>query len=225
MSDAGKPQKSRVISRRTFLRGAALAAGGVVVAACAQQAPSGEAPTAQVVKEVVTVTPGPTGPRKVHYALSGDLEVVEKVLVPLVQERASDIELTVDVTPWGSGGWDTYADNVITRIAGGEGLDIIHIAIEGVPLLTEKKILRPLDPFLEKDGPFKADIDEDIHPILMEALSWKGQQMELPTDWNNMVIHYNYKIFEEEGVAGPRLDVGRLSRCLPDAGRCQGHRR
>jgi multiple sugar transport system substrate-binding protein len=125
----------------------------------------------------------------------------------MVEKNLGDkVELTVDVTPWGAGGWDTYGDNLITRIAGGEGLDILHIAIEGVPLLTHKGVLQPLDPWLEGDTEFTEDMEEDIHPVLLEALQWNGQQMELPTDWNNMVIHYNYKIFEEKGVSEPTED-------------------
>lgn len=201
MSRTDRLQQPGGVSRRHFLRGAALAGGGFLLAACAPKSSSGTTP--QAVKEVVTATPGPKGASKVHYATSGDLELNQRVLIPLARERLPDIELTVDVTPWGSGGWDTYADNVITRIAGGEGLDLIHIAIEGTALLTEKRILQPLDPFLDKDAAFKADIDKDIHPTLMKALNWKGQQMELPTDWNNMVMHYNYKIFAEEGVPEP----------------------
>ncbi len=197
MSGAGGQQQPQRVTRRQFLRGAALASGALALAACAPRV-SGP--------QTVTPTPGPKGRRSVHYTLPGDLEVVEKALIPLVKERVPDVDLAVDITPWGSGGWDTYADNLITRIAGGEGLDILHIAIEGVPLLAEKKIFRPLDPFLEKDGPFKADVEKDIHPVLLKALAWKGQQIELPTDWNNMVIHYNYKIFAEQGVAEPSKD-------------------
>ncbi len=215
MSGTDELQAPHKVSRRQFLRGAALAGTGLVLAACAPQAaPTSPAatganaePTAtpQVIKEVVTATPGPKGRTKVHYTASGDLEPMQKVLVPLVQQKLPDIDLTVDLTPFGSG-WDTFADNVITRIAGGEGIDLIHIAIEGVALLTEKKILRPLDPFLEKDSAYKADIDKDIHPTLMKALNWKGQQMELPSDWNNMVMWYNYKIFASQGVPEPGKD-------------------
>ena len=214
MSENGKK-----LSRRQFMSGLAVAGGSAILAAC-QAEP--QVITEQVlVKEtvvvelegetvieerVVTATPPPAEAVTVHYTTTGDIELVEDVLQPLVAEKTEGIILTADVTPWGSGGWDTYGDNVITRIAGGEGIDLIHIAIEGVPLLTEKKILTPLDPFLEVDVAFKADIDEDIHPTLMRALQWKGKQMELPTDWNNMVIHYNYKIFEDKGVAEPGAD-------------------
>ena len=75
-----------------------------------------------------------------------------------------------------------------------------------MPLLTDKGILTPLDPFLDVDTAFQADIDEDIHPTLMKALQWNGNQMELPTDWNNMIIHYNYKILEDKGVPEPGFE-------------------
>ncbi len=208
-------QNGAGVSRRQFIQGLALASGGAVLAACAPKTVTEEIVVketvmvegeSEVVEKVVTATPPPEEAKQVHYTTTGDIELQETVLMPLVEERTENIELTVDLTPWGSGGWDTYGDNLITRIAGGEGLDLIHIAIEGVPLLTEKNILQPLDPYLDADIEFKQDVEEDIHPVLMGALSWKGKQMELPTDWNNMVIHYNYKIFEELGMAEPEFE-------------------
>jgi multiple sugar transport system substrate-binding protein len=217
---------NKQLTRRDFLRLGALTAAGAALAGCGGGATpevikeqvevtrvvekEGETVVETVVEEVevvVTATPPPSEPVPVHYTMTGNAELTDEVLRPMIQEKLGDsIIFTADVTPWGSGGWDTYGDNLITRIAGGEGLDIIHIAIEGVPLLTAKKILRPLDPFFDADPEFQADVEEDIHPTLMDALKWDGNQMELPTDWNNMVIHYNYKIFEEKGVPEPGFE-------------------
>ena len=40
--------------------------------------------------------------------------------------------------------WSAYSDFIVTQIAGGEQLDVIMIAIEGLRLLTNKNILVPL---------------------------------------------------------------------------------
>ncbi|NLE46161.1 MAG: extracellular solute-binding protein [Chloroflexi bacterium] len=209
--------KGKMVSRRQFMQGLALAGGGAILAACQPSVVTEEVIVRETVvveregetvveERIVTATPPPAEPVSVHYTTDGGVELIDEYLIPLVEERTEGITLTADVNPWGTGGWDTYADNVITRIAGGEGIDIIYIAIEGLALLTEKKIIMPFDPFLEVDVPFREDVEEDIHPTLMRGLNWKGQQMMIPTAWNNMVIHYNHTIFEEKGVSEPTED-------------------
>ena len=115
------------LSRRQFMCGLAMASGGAILAACqaepqviteevlVKETVVVETEGETIVEErVVTATPPPAEPVEVHYTADGAIEVMEGVLMPLVEERTEGIILTVDLNPWGSGGWDTYADNVIT---------------------------------------------------------------------------------------------------------------
>jgi multiple sugar transport system substrate-binding protein len=92
---------------------------------------------------------------------------------------------------------------ILTQIAGGEQLDVIMIAIEGLRLLTNKDVLKPLDEFLSVDTEAKEIIESDVHVTLREMLQVDGKQMEYPFSWNNMVMYYNTAIFEEEGIDPP----------------------
>jgi multiple sugar transport system substrate-binding protein len=125
---------------------------------------------------------------------------------PYIYEEAAElipnIDLTIDVTAFG-GGWDGYANNLVTRLAGGEGVDVVYMAIEGMPLLSEQNTILPMDEFLDGDPEAKADFDNDIHPTLWETLTWKGKIMMIPYGWNNMLNWFNPRIFEELGVDKP----------------------
>ena len=77
------------------------------------------------------------------------------------------------------------------------------IAIEGLGLLTDKKILVSLDDLFAADPAQQKILNEDVHKTLREMLQVNGQQMEYPFSWNNMVTYYNTKIFEEKGVNPP----------------------
>ncbi|MCB0123722.1 MAG: sugar ABC transporter substrate-binding protein, partial [Caldilineaceae bacterium] len=107
---------------------------------------------------------------------------------------------------WGNGGWDGYSDTLLTRIAGGEQIDVIMIAIEGLGLLSAKNVLVPLDEFLAADPEAQDVLENDVHVTLREMLQVDGKQMEYPFSWNNMVTYYNTAIFEEEGIEPPTAD-------------------
>ena len=76
------------------------------------------------------------------------------------KEQLPNVDLTLTMTDISQGGWAGYSDNIVTLIAGGEQLDVIMIAIEGLGLLTGKKILAPLDDFLASDTAAKDSAGE-----------------------------------------------------------------
>ena len=128
---------------------------------------------------------------------------------PAVQRAVDElpnVDLTLTMTDISQGGWAGYSDNIVTLIAGGEQLDVIMIAIEGLGLLTGKKILAPLDDFLASDTAAKELLEKEVHPTLRTMLQVDGKQMEYPFSWNNMVTYYNTKIFEDKGVDPPTPD-------------------
>ncbi len=95
-------------------------------------------------------------------------------------EQFPNIDLEVNANGWGEGGWDGYSDTVLTRIAGGEQIYVIMIAIEGLRLLTAKNILVALDDFLAADQPAKDILEGDVHVTLREMLQVDGKQYEYP---------------------------------------------
>ncbi len=191
------------ISRRQLLQWSALAgiglAGiGMTISACA-------APAAQ--------TSGSSG--EAAAPSSEQTTVIATTSMPVntfdnslarAAEQLPDINLVVNANSWGAGGWDGYSDSLLTRIAGGEQIDVIMIAIEGLGLVTDKNVLVSLNDFFSADAAAAEVLENDVHPTLREMLQVDGQQMEYPFSWNNMVLYYNTAIFEEEGVAPPTND-------------------
>ncbi|MCB0063867.1 MAG: extracellular solute-binding protein, partial [Caldilineaceae bacterium] len=184
------------LSRRDLLRLTAMTTAGVAVAACAPAASDsssseGEAP-AQSAVDIIATTSMPVN------TFDNTLE--------RAQDQISNINLEVNANGWGNGGWDGYSDTLLTRIAGGEQIDVIMIAIEGLGLLSAKNVLVPLDEFLAADPEAQEVLENDVHVTLREMLQVNGQQMEYPFSWNNMVTYYNTAIFEEEGLEPPSAD-------------------
>ncbi|MYH62834.1 MAG: sugar ABC transporter substrate-binding protein [Caldilineaceae bacterium SB0675_bin_29] len=121
-------------------------------------------------------------------------------------ERLPNIAMEVNANSWGEGGWDGYSDTMLTRIAGGEQIDVIMIAIEGLRLLTAKNVLEVLDDFFAADEPANDILHNDIHVTLREMLQVDSKQYLFPFSWNNMVMYYNTTVFEEEGLDPPPTD-------------------
>jgi multiple sugar transport system substrate-binding protein len=185
---------SKKLTRREMLRLSALTAAGALAVACAPPAaPStetdeGAAPTTEKVSIIATS--------------QMPIDTWDNAL-----ERAKDalpnVDLEVTNTQIGGIGWDGYSDLIVTQIAGGEQLDVIMIAIEGLRLLANKSILVPLDDFLDADPDAQAVLMDDVHVTLREMLQIDGKQIEYPFSWNNMVMYYNTAMFEELGVDPP----------------------
>ena len=184
------------LSRREMMRLAGVGVAGAALAACAAPAAApdsgGESAPAQEPVTVIATTSMPVN--TFDNSLNRSLE------------QLPNIDLEVNANGWGEGGWDGYSDTLLTRIAGGEQIDVIMIAIEGLRLLTAKNVLVPLDDFLATDQPAKDILENDVHVTLREMLQVDGKQVEYPFSWNNMVMYYNTAIFEEEGIDPPSTD-------------------
>ena len=183
------------VSRRAFLRLTGLGLTGAALAACAANVPAataGDSAPAPARVDVIATTSMPVN------TFDNSLE--------RAREALPHIGLEVNANGWGAGGWDGYSDTLLTRIAGGEQIDVIMIAIEGLGLLAAKNVLVPLDSFLQADPDAQDTLQNDVHVTLREMLQVDGQQMEYPFSWNNMVTYYNTAVFEEEGLEPPADD-------------------
>jgi len=207
-------------NRRQMLKLSGAVALGTLLEACGAQ------PTPQVVekvvketvevqKEVEKVVTQQVEVEKVVTATPGPKEVVTIVATSQMSTetftnavtRAKDLlpNINLKVTNTQIVNWAGYSDLVITQIAGGEQLDVIMIAVEGVPLLGRKKILIPLESYIAADAGAQATI-ADTHPLLLSMLQYQGKQLEIPFSWNNMVMYYNTKIFKDKGIDPPKPD-------------------
>jgi len=209
---------SKQIGRRDFLRLASLISGGAIMAACAPAAtpaapaapadtavPAAPADTAApAAPEMPTPTTAPAakGVVSIHATSQMAVDQLNSFGADIKDQlTAKNIDLTVYETTMSN--WSEYADKVITQIAGGEQLDVIMIAIEGIPLLGIKNILVDLGPYLVADPTTDNMIKTDIAPVLTDMLKYKGKLLEIPFSWNNMVLYYNTKIMADAGITVP----------------------
>ena len=217
---------SKKLSRRDFLRMGTLTAAGAALAGCG----GGATPAPEVIKEqvevevtrvvekegetvietvveqvevVITATPPPKEPVDIVATSQMAIDTWDNSLDRAL-DRFTDINLKVTQTGM-PGGWSGYADQIITQIAGGVQLDVIIIAVEGIPQLGTNNILMPHEAFIGPD-PEAQEIIEDTHELLLSMLSWEGKQLELPFSWNIMVMYFHTQIFEEKGVDPPAKD-------------------
>jgi multiple sugar transport system substrate-binding protein len=106
--------------------------------------------------------------------------------------------------------WGEYLNGVATLIAGGEKLDLMWVATEGVQLLVnELKIAVPLDDYIAKDKAALQEYLDDVNPQLLKAFQVGGKQYELPYSWNPMVIYYNTARLKEAGLEPPKANWTR----------------
>lgn len=193
------------LGRREFIRVAGMIAGGTLLAACApagqQAVPSGkEGDAADIVS-----SPMPKGIVKIVATSQMPVDTW-KGSIERARTMLPDIDLTVTATQIAGIGWSGYADKIITQIAGGEQLDVIMIAVEGLALLAEKNVLTDLNPLIAGDADASAMIKNDIHPTLTGMLTWKGKLMEIPFSWNNMVLYYNTDILKKKNIT-PKMNM------------------
>jgi multiple sugar transport system substrate-binding protein len=101
--------------------------------------------------------------------------------------------------------WGEYATKMVALIASGNAPDIISIAIEGTRTMVSKDILAPMDELIANDTEGKTLIN-DIDPTLLGAFKVNGALYEIPNGFNDMVIHYNTRLFKEAGLEPPKAD-------------------
>jgi len=187
------------MSRRAFLQVAGTASALLLLPACTAPAAPGAAPAASGGGSAAAA---PSTEKK---AIIATTQMGLGQWDPTLQ-RAKDaipnIDLSITQTPI-DGGWSAYSDHVVTQIAGGEQLDVIMIAVEGVRLLASQNILTPLDDFFAADSQANDVLQKDVHETLRGMLQVDGKQMEYPFSWNNMVLYYNTKIFKDKGIDTP----------------------
>jgi multiple sugar transport system substrate-binding protein len=188
--------KDRKLNRRDFLQLAGLTAAGVALAACAPKAGTStggelKMPAADT-KATLTIFNFGGEADKVIYT---DAENRFKTRYPNVEV----VDNFVPVDTWGN-----FTNKFATAIAGGQVLDILHIAIEGNRMVVTKNILRPIDDLMQT--PESAELVGDIAPALKNSLMYKGKSFLIPDSWNNMCIHYNTKLFKDAGIEPPKED-------------------
>ncbi len=198
MTDSSVTKK---LGRRDFIKIASTVSAGALLAACAPQQAATQAPAAAT--SAPQQAPAAKTPVRIRAVSQMPVDQVNGFAVSIKDElTAKNIEMDIFQNPITSD-WSGYADTLITQIAGGEQLDVLMIAIEGIALLGAKDILTDLTSFMDADPVTSKMVKDDIAPALTDMLKYNGKLLEIPFSWNNMVLYYNTKIMQEAGVTMP----------------------
>jgi len=195
--------KHRLVTRRDFLRMAAIGGGALVVSACGGsggQGPSGAAGAG-------TAAPGAasSGSGTLKIALIGT-EVGAGDKATTDSFKAKHPGVNVEITPIQGTDWEAFFSKILTNIAAGNVPDLTFVATEGTQLFAGQGLALPLDDYVKKDQAALAEYFKDVHPSLIEAMMYEGSLYELPRDFNAANLFLNMKVLKEAGVEYPAPD-------------------
>lgn len=195
----------RRVSRRDFLRLAAAGGGAALLAACgAPQSGGGSASEGGAAAEPAAPATGGGATTLKIFNFGGEADqVIYSAAYDRFKQSHPNVTIEDNFVPVTT--WSEYTNKVVAQVAGGQAPDIINIAIEGTRLIVSKGLLMPLDELLTNDPGGKELIDDVAQPLI-DAFKVDGKIWQVPHSWNNMVIYYNTKIFEEAGIEPPKPD-------------------
>jgi multiple sugar transport system substrate-binding protein len=128
---------------------------------------------------------------------------IREAAIARFNQRYPNVKVVDQFNPITS--WSDYLDKLLTLSVSGKAPDLIHIATEGVQLGVHKKLLRPLNEFAEGDAAAK-EAFSDTDPALVKSVTVGDKFYLIPVAWNNMMIYYNTRVFEEAGIKRPSDD-------------------
>jgi multiple sugar transport system substrate-binding protein len=215
--------ESKKLDRREFLRLSVLTAAGAALASC------GPAPTPEVIREevpvevtriiekegetvveevIVTATPPPMEPVVIRFTDTASVIANEQVYKPVYdnfREAHPAIEVKWLSVPPGDAGWAGYFDKLQVMVAGGDSPDIGKIPTEGGRLAAARGLITPIDDYIAAT-PEMDEYFDDVSPHLAKVFVYGGKTYSLPYDYAPMVIWFNTKRLEEEGLDIPPED-------------------
>jgi multiple sugar transport system substrate-binding protein len=171
---------------------------------------------------VAAQTPTPSG-NLVSWAPSGQRwELPQRAVYPLFQEKFPDISIEWIAEPIN----DYIPRTVIEMSAKSDAYDILHDDYQVVPQLIALGSLEPLQPYLEQDPDYMADLLADVPENVMDLYRDKpaadgGILYGLPPDSNCQLQYYRRDILEQAGIDEPADtwdDAVEIAKTLAESG-------
>jgi multiple sugar transport system substrate-binding protein len=184
------------ISRRTFLRYAAISLGGTALAACAAPAGSpaatGSGSTAGVAEtsEIAWFEWGDINDKQIADATVADF-----------QEEHSDITVRLEQPP--SGG--NYYEKLQATIAAGTAPDILNFQTWRFQPFAAKNVLQTLNEHQSRDG-YYTPYPEQYESAYTPQTQYRGQLYGVPWNMNSMIMFYAKEPFDRAGIDYPTDD-------------------
>lgn len=93
-----------------------------------------------------------------------------------------------------------YATRLLSQFASGDQIDILWMAVEGIAFLAGNGVIAPLDDYIEANEAIRTRLSEDVAAPVLACMQFDGKTYGLPLGWNNTLVMYNTKMFEEAGL-------------------------
>jgi multiple sugar transport system substrate-binding protein len=192
-------QQSHRITRRNFLRSAAVSVVGLGIVACAPAV----APSAPAAESGSSEGSQPAGDQVTLAFVSqtineGHITVRDKWSQEFM-EANPNVKIDHQTIPA-----DQYQVKIQTLYAAGTPPDVYCYLQEHTPIITvaQKQMHLPLNDYIERDS---LDLS-DFRPDALNLYRWDDVLYALPRDYGNQNVYYNLDLFEADGIATPPAD-------------------
>ncbi len=187
------------ISRRDFLKSAALGGIGLTLAACGPAtAPATEAPKAEATKAPEAATPVPVAAEKINltywHAWTEQWEEMTQFVCKSFNEKNPDLNAQETVVPGGE-----LITKLLSSVAAGNPPDMITVySAINIPSLVEPKALLPLEDYGTAEDISQAK--EWFHPAVLDLGTYNGKIWGLSYWQQTACLGWNKSIFKEVGL-------------------------
>jgi multiple sugar transport system substrate-binding protein len=183
----------QTISRREFLRMAAVTAAGAALASCA---PKAAAPAETKAPEAAGGEPPKMEGELRALVLKGPpVEPVQEFIIAALQGKYPNVKIKIDYD--GAGDAAKYA----AAAASGTMADVFFSADLWVVSFAKQGVSLDLKPFADADP--EANF-EDVFPSMLGLGTFNGQVHMLPSSLDVVTMYYNQSLFEQAGAETPK---------------------
>ena len=192
---------AKKLSRRSFLRSAAVAATGAAIAACQPQTviveKEKEVTTVvekQVeVEKVVTATAPPPLSATVRWGSWAVGSAFFEALANQFMEKEPDIKIQIEAAPWSQ-----YWDRMQVQMAAGESADVLWMSGAMFLNFVQKGFFMDMTPLVEAEN---LNIEDFF--LQADVFTYEGKVYAWPWFHTVSSCWYNKELFDEAGVAYP----------------------
>lgn len=194
----------RKLSRRDFLKGAAIGGAGFALAACVQgaapQAEQQPAAPAAAKEEMAEEAPPAevTVVRFMSRAGADNLPTYEEVLSTDFRQEFPNIEVQIEPAP------DGWEDKLLAQMVAGTAVDIFQAWGNIFFNWTERDLILDVQPFV--DAHLTEEEVNDFNDFQWQGLEILGIRAGMPKYINLMTVTINKDIFDKYGVEYPPED-------------------
>jgi ABC-type glycerol-3-phosphate transport system substrate-binding protein len=186
------------ISRRNFLKSAAVVgAGAIALAACAPKATEEPAVEEPAVEEPAGEPAAASGEIRMLTLQGPPVEPVQELIIPVFNEKYPGVKVKIEYD--GAGDAAKYA----TAAAAGTMADVFFSADLWVVPFAKQGVSLDLKPFTDADPEINLD---DIFPSMLGLGTFDNQIHMLPSALDVVTMYYNKTMLEKAGAQLPTTE-------------------